>query len=470
MYNHTLIRYLKKCSPADLRDLAKWVRSPFFNQREDVVRLYDYLHKNLHRPSPQLLTKEVVYQQVFPQQKYADKPLRYATSFLLKCVKQYLSYQRYAANEFRQQLDLCYALRERNLDKYFAKEWETAQRLQQKNPLRNAHFHYQNYQLEEEQYHQMTQQRRSAEMNFTPLTNELTTFYIADLLRQSCNILTHNIQTQQAVEIHLLEEVLMQVEQYDYSDAPAVLIYYHSYCALKNLADETHFSQLKKYLHDYQNAFPVAEMKYIYLLAINYCIKRVNNGVRRYLEEGLNLYQTGLVSKILLENGVLSNFTYHNVLRLGLALKRYSWCSEFLQHYQSFLAAADRDNTFRYNLAFLYFEQAEYEKAMHELRRVEFKNVFSNLDARRLLLRSYYEQGEYQALESLLDSSKTYISRQKGLGYHKNSYLNLVRFTKKLLNLSEKDKVRVAKLRQQIDETQHVAERNWLLSKLARNE
>ncbi|MFK7934955.1 MAG: hypothetical protein AB8G22_15705 [Saprospiraceae bacterium] len=466
MYNHTLTRYLKKCSTADLRELAKWVRSPVFNQREDVIQLYDYLHKNLHRPSPRLLDKEVVFSSVFVNEKYDGKKLRYTTSFLLKCIKQYFSYQRYIADNFRQQLDLCYALRERGLDKYFAKEWNEVERIQQKNPLRNAHFHYQNYQLQEEQYHQITQQRRSKAMDFAPLTNELTTFFIADLLRQSCNILTHNIQTQQAVSIQLLAEVLQHVEQHDYSNAPAVLIYYHSYSALKNLDEEHHFEQLKKYIHDYQNAFPAAEMKYIYLLAINYCIKRVNNGVRRYLEEGLNLYQAGLQSKILLENGVLANFTYHNVLRLGLALKRYAWCNEFLHHYQQFLAAADRDNTFRYNLAFLYFEQTEYENAMHELRRVEFKNVFNNLDARRLLLRSYFEMGEYQALESLLDSSKTYISRQRGLGYHKNNYLNLVRFTKKLLNLNGKDKSGKEKLRKEIEATPRVAERNWLLSKL----
>jgi len=39
-----------------------------------------------------------------------------------------------------------------------------------------------------------------------------------------------------------------------------------------------------------------------------------------------------------------------------------------------------------------------------------------------MLLRTYFELEEYDALFSLLDSSEAYIRRQKGMGYHRSHY------------------------------------------------
>lgn len=49
---------------------------------------------------------------------------------------------------------------------------------------------------------------------------------------------------------------------------------------------------------------------------------------------------------------------------------------------------------------------------MQSLLQVAFKDVLNNLDARRMLLKSYFELGEYNALDSLLDSFSRYIHRQ----------------------------------------------------------
>jgi hypothetical protein len=70
------------------------------------------------------------------------------------------------------------------------------------------------------------------------------------------------------------------------------------------------------------------------------------------------------------------------------------------------------------------------------------------------------------ALESLLDSFKVYIHRLKNIGYHKMIYLNLIRFTKKLLYLNREDKRAIQELEEEIQITKVVAEREWLLAQL----
>ncbi|MCB0575836.1 MAG: hypothetical protein KDC61_14860, partial [Saprospiraceae bacterium] len=126
----------------------------------------------------------------------------------------------------------------------------------------------------------------------------------------------------------------------------------------------------------------------------------------------------------------------------------------------------ERDNLYRYNLAYLRFQQRDYASAMPLLQQVDLEDPLNNLDARRMLLRSYYELGEWSALESLLQSFSAYLRRQKNLGYHRVTNENLILFTKKLMDRDRRDRAAAAALRTAIDATPDVAERAWLLEQL----
>ena len=467
MRNSRLIRYLRKLDAGELRQLEKFVQSPFFNQREEVLSLLQVLATGLRREARSGLPYEIVYANVFPDQPFDAARLRHCMSYLLSLVRQFMVINELQSDDRSQDLYRLRALQRHRLDDDFDKERRRINKQWNRADRHDAIAHLQRYQLEQEHYDNITRQRRTEDMDMRLLGRELTIFFLADLLRQQCNLLTHEIAGQQSYENPLLAAVLVTVESGQYQDQIAVMIYYHAYRALTESEAESHFLQLRQLITEHYQNFPAAEMRYIYLLAINYCIKRVNRGDREYLREALDLYTSGLENRVLLEQEALSHMTYHNVLRLGLALRRYDWAETFLKTYQSYLPAPVRENTYRYNLAFLHFEQKDYERAMHYLRLVDFPDVFSSLDARRLLLRSYYELGEYKALDSLLDSSRVYIQRRRDIGYHKINYLNLIRFTKKLLNVAPDDRPQKDRLRKEIEQTPNVAERQWLIEKLS---
>ncbi len=92
--------------------------------------------------------------------------------------------------------------------------------------------------------------------------------------------------------------------------------------------------------------------------------------------------------------------------------------------------------------------------------------MLHNLDARRMLLRSYFELGEFSALDSLLDSFTIFLRRRRDVGYLRQNYLNLIRFTKKLLQVPAAEKGARERLRREIEETKALAEREWLLQKV----
>lgn len=465
MHKSTLVEAFRALSKKDIRELRKFVRSPYFNQREDVIRLFDYLAEAMEQ-GEEALHRERAYACVFPGKPYDDAWMKLVMHFLLNAIRKYFALLEVEADETGLQLHLLRALRRRGLDKLFEKEIRNLEQQQERQPFRNVGYHYHNYQLQLERYEYDHRQRRSGRMNLQELAEELTIFYLADILRHSCTVLTARNISQEDYKLELLEEVLRYVERSPVRQSPAVAIYHQAYKALSEPEAEAYFANLRELIEQHWRQFPPEEARDIHLLAINYCIQRLNKGHRQYIQQAFELYRRGLERGVLLEEGALSKFTYNNVLMLAIGLKQWAWAEEFLETYKNHLPGKERENIYRYNLAVYYFRKPDYGRAMQLLQQANPEDVLYNLNARSMLLRIYCELGEYDALESLLDSFRTYIGRQKGLGYHKENYLNLLSFVRQMLRFAPGDRGAREKLRRKVEDTPAVAEKGWLLEKL----
>ena len=471
MQKSNLVAFLKHFSKQDWRAFRKFVRSPYFNQRKDIILLLDYLNEALLAQAPSELHRKKIYNKVYPNESFNEKKLRSTFFTLLKIVKKYLVLIEIESNPIQQQQYLCKSLRKKGLEFFFEKEISTTRKLMEKEIHRDSNFFQQKYQLETEEALFTMPQRRSGEMNFQYNAKLLNIAYISNLLRLSCNIQSRKTMSGQIYDLNLLPEVLAKIETGEYLDTPAIALYFHCYKSIEGIENnisnsEIHFEKLKKLIDLHWKLFPPSEIRDIYLFTINYCIKRLNAGERKYIREAFELFRSGLENKTLLEEGILSSFSYKNITRLGMSLLENEWVEAFLEKYKPYLHPRERDNTWRYNLAFFYFQQQKYKPAMQLLLQVEFKDMLNNLEARRILLKCYFELGEYNALGSLLDSFSRYIYRQKEIGYHKEIYLNFIRLVKKIVHGNTDDKKIVKQLKEEVEGTKQLVERKWLLEKL----
>ena len=466
--NSQLIQLFSRLSANQLRQLRLFLKSPYFNRRDDVYALFDYLRKDLKRKHSKLGRKEI-FTALYPDKAYDDGRLNLVVHLLLEAIKQFLALQEFEEEHQMKELYQCRALRKINAGKSYAKSFEKLKKDHQNHPYRNVGFHYFNYQLHQEEYVYIASQRRAGRMNLEELVKELTIFYLADILRHSCSILTAQRIGKEAYQLELLEEVLRYVERSPVKHTPAIAIYHQAYLLLAdtNSTNEEGFNAFEQLIEQHWQQFPAHETRDIYLLAINYCIQRLNRGQRQFISKALGLYKLALERNILLENDQLSKFTYNNILMLALACKELDWADHFLHKFREKLPEKERENIFYYNLAVYYFHKPDYDKALSLLsRQIVFDDIFYNLNSRSMLLRIYFEQGLFDVLFSHLDSFTTYISRKKQLGYHRENYLNLISFVKKLLNTPETDKAAREMLRFNIIETNAIAEKKWLLAQV----
>lgn len=469
MNNSLLVRAFRQLPPKEFGAFVDFVRCPLFNRRPEVTRLCEHLSEHVGKRAQKAFTAEHLFKVAFPGEAYDSSRLRHTMSYALEALRQYLALVEWQADPRERQQSLVRALRNRGMDKLFDKAVGKATNRDEKQHVRDAQHHYYQYQLHQEKLEHKARRERSSNLNLQPLPDELTTYYVSEMLRHACSALMHQAVAGQTYHMQLLDAILGVVEKGAMLETPAVAVYYHAYRMLLSPEDDLPFQHLKQLIEKHEDRFRPEEMRGLYLMAINGCIRRMNAGKRAYIREAFDVYRAALERNFLTENGFLSSFTYKNIIRAGAALGEAEWTEQFIEQYRNVLHPSERENAYRYNRAFLYFQKADYARAMPLLQQVDFEDPLNNLHARRMLVRSYYELGEQDALESLLQSLSVYLNRQKNLGYHQRLNLNFVRFLFRLIRLSPGDGEAKKALLNDISAEKQVAEREWLTEKIERH-
>lgn len=448
---------------------GKFLHSPYFNRRDDVSALFGILQKE-SKNGLDGLTKEAVFAHLFPAEPFDRARFNYLVNFFAERLEQFLACEELLNDRFQNRLLRCRAFRRRGLLAHFDANARALARDHAASRLRNAGWCLFEYQLQNEIFARQILHRRGVPTNLDVATGALSNFFLLENMRWSAT--AHSLAS---LSREARAPVPLAAETHDVAagtaeaDNPAVALTYAGLRALADPEDEIHFQRLKTLLRAHVGLFPPDEGRDLYMAAINFAIRRHNRGERVYTREAFELYREALEAGLLTENGVLPKYTFINILNLAQLVGEHAWARDFLDRGRALLPPAERDNVWRYAQAGYHFRRSEYQPVLELLRAVEFSEVFIHLDARKMLIRSYYELGEWPALASLLDSFKAYLRRQKDLGYHRESYLNFVKFTQKLMKTAGKRAAARRRLAEQIRTAAAVAEREWLMEKLMMN-
>lgn len=464
---HTLAaRLFQSLTEKECIRFKKFLQSPYFNQRADVQRLFDLL-REAQKSGAFLGTKEDFYKKLYPGEAYDNLRFNLLLNWFSARVEQFLSVEELRNDPLHDHLLRCCAFRKRGLGRHFEDNARHLAREIEASPSRDADFWLLAYRLQKEIFAHWIVARHGGQSNLPQVTGALTNFFLLENIKWSGT--AQSLQTlagEPLPPVPLAAESLALAAATPAADNPPLALMYAGYRALQEPENEACFRQLKELLAAHVHLFQPAESRDLFMTAINFAIRRHNRGERAYTREAFDLYRQALEKGILLENGVLPQYTYINILNLAKLTGEHEWARVFLEKHRDALPEADRDNTYRYAKAVLHFRSSDYRAVLELLREVDFPDVFINIDARKMLLRSYYELGEWLPLTSLLDSFKAFLRRRKDLGYHRESYLNLLKFTQKLVKTAGAGAAKRRALVEKIRQTPAVAERDWLLEKL----
>jgi hypothetical protein len=447
-------------SNVERRSFGRWVRSPFFNRQERTEHLFDYLNDCLEqKKTPE---KEAAHMRISPGSVFDDVQVRLTISELYKHLQHYLAYVEAFENEGTYAASLAAAFRKRGLERHFEKTIGDARQRSSKQAHRHAEHFSKAFEVEYEQFQHLSAGRRTADLNIQALSDLEDTAFIARKLRLTCIALSHQTVYQANYDLGLLDAVLEQVRRKSLTDTPAIGLYYYGYYLMTQPEVMENFTHFKEMLFTAAVQLPREERRNLYLIAINFCVKKVNALEAEYYREALDLYKFALENELLMENKVLSPFAFNNIVAIALKVGEVDWAEGFVLNYSPFLEKKQRQATYHLNLARVEYVRHDFKKALMHLQEADYKDLINNLIAKTLQLKIFFESGEYDLVDAHLNALQNYIRRQGVMGYHRTNYQNIVRHARSLLNLPP-DPIERQKLRERIQQEEVLTEKEWLL-------
>ncbi len=464
MLNSKLLIVYRALDTTDKRTFNKWLASPLHVQHPHIVALFQLISSK-RKFNELTMAKHKAFDSIFPNTPYKDIKMRHLMSDAYETLQLFVAYNKSKDDSFRQQLYLKQGFSDLKMYKLAEKQLLRMKQQQQRSTIKDANYFIQNYEIERETFEIKAKQQRTEATNLQEITATCTIFFIINTLKYACKSQTHSTLRKETYKIPLLNAVLDEVKQGNYHHIDTLMQYYYSFQVLTAPDKEANYQRLKPYLFEKSASTSVEDFKEIFIAALNFCIRKLNDGAEEYVREALLLYQEGLRQKTLIEDSILSRFSYKNIAALGLRCKEYTWTAAFIDEYAPYLEPCYRQNYQHYNHAKLAYDQGYFDTAMPLLVQGEYDDVFLNIDAKIMLMKMYYQQSNHEALYSLIESVKVYLSRKSKavLSYHQENYSNILKYLQKIIRVNPYDKEEKQLLLDEIESVQPLTEKKWLL-------
>lgn len=447
-------------SPEERRRFRDFVASPYFNRRAETSRLLEALLP-FHKEAP---GKAFLFELVFPGTPYNDHRLRQTMSFLFKLLLEFLAYEAFKADEVEKGRSLGIALHKRQVADLGERVLANAQKRLHALPVRNADYHERAYQLGLASNRLAFDRVEPGTVAIQEISDQLDTAFLARKLWQACFLWSHQSVSNTAYHYGLLPQIMAYLEKTGIPDDPAIFTYYHCFKALSEPEEARHFERFLKIILENSAVFPDEELRDLFVLALNFCIRQNNAGNHAYHQAQFELYQKGMTKGYFISDGYLPRTTYLNAVTSALVVGAYHWAEQFTDDYRGQLQVGYRQALWRFNHARLAHARRNSGHALELLRGVDVRDLMLQLAVRTLQIKIFHELGAFDLLESHLQALHTFIRRKKNLGYHRNNYLNLIRLLRQRLELPPLDRSAKKSWLAQVEATGELAEREWLLA------
>jgi len=451
--------------------------SPYHNKHEGVRALVDCLSESYPDFRGKTWDRRALFFDLFPGQKFDQGKLAVLFTYTYRLWEEFVSHEVVIRQGGARSIALLSRLREQGADHlFFERTLRKVEKALESSPYRDGNFHLWRYLAAREGDLFYSQQDKfEKDIGLLAKRDHLDHYLLSEKLKEACEMIVRKKILRVDYQPALLDAVLEEVDRTweTYKQIPSVAVYYQIF-RLLNENRENYF-EVVNCLEDNERFFTMEERQLLYHYLQNYCIERINQGHSEFLRRSFELYQHQLKKSLLFLNGYLPEGHYKNLVTIGLRLQEHEWVHGFIHNFRSHLHPGVADNAFTFNLASYFYATGQLDKVQELLLRVEYTDLRYNLGAKSLLLRTYYDLEEDEALLSLFDSFQQYLKRNKLMADERvQSFRRLLRFTKRAMVLrARQDYLSQGKARQEIEalweqvqRTDPVINKEWLVEKV----
>ncbi len=470
-----IYKALLHLSANELNKFRKYVISPFFNVNQRVITIYEFYSEEIKKEStPDMVIESYVWKNTFAPIPPDYKLLRRLNSDLLNHLIGFFAQKEFVVDKLLYNNLKIKGIGKKKIQFLFDAVEKTNQRNLDLFPNKSSDYYFSNYTFEKIKTEMKSDDDRKKskakvqdEISIDKVSYNLDQFYIIEKLKLYITLLSwkksYKIE-QKISHIHEIKSILSKETEKN----EIISVYLTIVKTLEKPKVITYFHLLRSQAKKYKYKFSEEDYNYIYDALISYSITTMNKGNSDFIRISLDVYKEALKTKALLKNGKIPEITFNNIVAMACRNKELSWASQFIEDYSSYLDANSGKSAVSIASARVEFYRKNFKKVVELLSEVEYETVIYNLNSKTILLYSYYEMKEFDALDSLINAFKVYLNRERSISKgRKKRYNQLLGFVKRIANVNPRDKRKIKLLKKRLDETDGVLNKTWLLEKVA---
>ena len=426
MNKSKIVQILNGFSPKEIKEFEKFVVSPYFNTGRNAEGLFNILKEYYPDFESPDLERELVFERLFPGEKFVEKKFKNVTSALTQLADRFLVNERLRNDpvEFEQLLYKEYWERENY--KPFLSILNSLEKRIEKLP-----FDRKNAFLVEEgiaSYRYSYYLKLSRPDKAIPFIGESSEYnslsflikFIKSFMLSHTAVITYNTPVKNTLfEVFRngldLDKIIAGLRKSKYRYLWLLELYYYTLKTYTDLNDVKSFKKARDIFNKHIDKFSRYEKYFIFNDFYGFCVRQFSRGNTNFLSTEFEIckQQKNENALTISDSASLDLMFFRNFVYTALKAKEYDWLEEFVNDCAIMMPPDGRDSMRDFTLARLEFERGNFDKALEHASNIQYEIFTYKLDVKNLLLLTYYELELFDQAESLIDTYKHYITTMK---------------------------------------------------------
>lgn len=478
-----IAKLLYSFSKNELKNFEKFVKSPYFNTDQIVVKLYNELEKEIKKKTlPEDMSGIKIYNKLLNKNavksldKEQDAYLRAKISILNQLIKAFFMIEALKENQVHHYMLLHEKLLKKKLFDMLKSSLKKEDKYLEGQKNRGIDYYFHKSQSEQTKLNVTYYQGRvGKEDNLSELMYNFDLYYL--IKRHSFHLAAISfmeISGKKSFDNKTLHAISTLANLPQYADEPLLNTYRAAILTLES-GEKSHFENLLELLKSELN-IPKDNLTDFFKIAISFCARQLNEGISSYYKTSFDLYKTMDDKDLLIEKGIIPENNLKNIITISCRAHQVEWAIQTLNKYKSFIREEVREEVYHYNLGVIEFYQHNYSKA-HDYFTMVYQslnkiNDIYNINVRIMILKCDYEIEETYQESSVAQwhASKKFIRTNESLSSkNKIAWQNFIYIASLLHQIKHKyTRTTLEQVKQKMEElgSNSIADKQWLLDKI----
>lgn len=471
MFNSNLVEVLRTLTRDEFDSFIEFVPWALHKQpskRNEAIKLLNIIVEYYPEFDHSLLTKEKIFNKMFPGKPFVELKIDKIMVNLTKCLRMHFLTLRYQdpKNEFNHHLEICQFYKEKGLSARYQQSFRQLETYFNEHNLLSLEHAYKRFQIEYEK------------LDWFSITNDHKT---------DINLGNTLIELQQFTEVNTLDLLIryalqLRIVKFDTPSPIQAFIdtlfnqtnkindpLHHTYREIFNIfyaPKVTHqdFESCLNLIRANEKVFDYDTLYTFHVYLRNLCTLLINQGDRVFSHTLFELQKQSIDAGFHFYKGKISPSSFVSAVITALTVQKVEWTQHFIETYKNKIIGETVDKVYtRFCWAHFLYHNGQFEEVLDFLPQ-NLKEISYVLIARRLEIKAFYEFDLEVAIFKT-EAFRTYVSRLPNRNFPAVtiSYnANFARFLFQILQMPLGVKERACKIIERIAERRFVSDREWL--------